>query len=385
MKVLYDYQAFSWQKFGGVSNSFVQLMTNLPDGTNYDLAIQETDNIHLLEKNIAGIIPCKLSGDKFITNKFFPGKYRLYRYFTSIFPQYTSAGVNRCMAIKKLKDGDFDVFHPTFFDNYFLKFLKNKPFVLTIHDMIPELVYEDYGDPQIEAKKQLASKAAHIVAISNQTKSDIIKVLGIPEQKISVVYHGAPIIPDNLAPLELGFEYVLFVGGRNQPYKNFIPMIESIARVLLKHRELNVLCTGSEFTDVEKLKMEELHISNQVKHVFCEDIEMMRLYKGAKALIFPSLYEGFGIPILEAYATDCPLIINEKSCFPEIAGDAAIYFSLDKKQDSLGDVLEDFLSWGQDRVNALIAKQQERVKLFTWEKAAYNLNKIYQSVIDESR
>ena len=100
-------------------------------------------------------------------------------------------------------------------------------------------------------------------------------------------------------------------------------------------------------------------------------------------MIFPSLYEGFGIPILEAYATDCPLIINKKSCFPEIAGDAAIYFTLDKNEDNLGVVLEDFLSWSQDKVNALIAKQRDRVKLFTWEKAAYNLNKIYQLVIDE--
>ena len=383
MKVLYDYQAFSWQKFGGISNCFVQLMTNLPDEANYDLAIRETDNVHLLKGNIDGIIPCKLPGDKFLTKKFFPGKYRLYRYFTSFFPQYTSVGVNRNLAIKKLKKGDFDIFHPTFFDSYFLKFLGNKPFVLTIHDMIPELVYEDYGDPQIEAKKYLASRAAHIVAISNQTKRDIIKVLRIPEKNVSVIYHGAPTIPSNLVPLELGFEYILFVGGRSQPYKNFIPMLESIAKVLLKHRELKVVCTGAELTKMEKHKMEELHIANQVTHLFCEDLEMMQLYKGAKALIFPSLYEGFGIPILEAYATDCPLIINKKSCFPEIAGDAAIYFTLDKNEDNLGIVLEDFLSWSQDKINTLIAKQRDRVKLFTWEKAAYNLNKIYQLVIDE--
>lgn len=208
-------------------------------------------------------------------------------------------------------------------------------------------------------------------------------MLGVPEKNVSVIYHGAPTIPSNLVPLELDFEYILFVGGRSQPYKNFIPMLESIAKVLLKHRELKVVCTGAELTKMEKHKMEELHIANQVTHLFCEDLEMMQLYKGAKALIFPSLYEGFGIPILEAYATDCPLIINKKSCFPEIAGDAAIYFTLDKNEDNLGVVLEDFLSWSQDKVNALIAKQRDRVKLFTWEKAAYNLNKIYQLVIDE--
>ena len=93
------------------------------------------------------------------------------------------------------------------------------------------------------------------------------------------------------------------------------------------------------------------------------------------------MYEGFGIPILEAYATNCPLIINKKSCFPEIAGNAAVYFNLDKEQDNLGEVLEDFLYWDKIKVKELIGKQQERVKLFTWEKAANKLSKVYQEVL----
>ena len=227
----------------------------------------------------------------------------------------------------------------------------------------------------------MASKAAHIIAISNQTRQDIIKVLGIPEQKISVVYHGAPSVPDNLSPFEFGFDYLLFVGGRNQPYKNFIPMLQSIAHVLSVHKDLKLVCTGLQFNNSELQKIEELKLTNQVVHIFCQDFDMLRLYKGAKALIFPSLYEGFGIPILEAYATNCPLIINKKSCFPEIAGNAAVYFNLDKEQDNLGEVLEDFLYWDKIKVKELLGKQQERVKLFTWEKAANNLSKVYQEVL----
>ena len=381
MKILYDYQAFSWQEFGGVSNCFVQLIKNLPSDVNVDLAIRETDNVHILDEHFDNIEPCRLPGDRFITKRFFPGKYRLYKYVTKLFPKITSDGINRNIAIEKLQNGEFDIFHPTFFDSYFLKYLGDKSFVLTIHDMIPELIYETHQDPQIEAKRYLASKAAHIIAISNQTRQDIIKVLGIPEQKISVVYHGAPSVPDNLSPFEFGFDYLLFVGGRNQPYKNFIPMLQSIAHVLSVHKDLKLVCTGLQFNNSELQKIEELKLTNQVVHIFCQDFDMLRLYKGAKALIFPSLYEGFGIPILEAYATNCPLIINKKSCFPEIAGNAAVYFNLDKEQDNLGEVLEDFLYWDKIKVKELLGKQQERVKLFTWEKAANNLSKVYQEVL----
>ena len=158
-------------------------------------------------------------------------------------------------------------------------------------------------------------------------------------------------------------------------------MLRSIAHVLFVHKDLKLICTGLQFNNSELQKIEELKLTNQVVHIFCQDLDMLRLYKGAKALIFPSLYEGFGIPILEAYATNCPLIINKKSCFPEIAGNAAVYFNLDKEQDNLGEVLEDFLYWDKIKVKELLGKQQERVKLFTWEKAANKLSKVYQEVL----
>ena len=174
----------------------------------------------------------------------------------------------------------------------------------------------------------------------------------------------------------------MFVGGRRQPYKNFIPMLKSIASVLLKHKDLKLVCTGEKFNKDELQQIKLLKLEGKVTHYFCDDIGMMKLYKGAKAFIFPSLYEGFGIPILEAYATDCPLILNKKSCFPEIAGEAAVYFNLDNKNDDLNITLEDFLSWDTNKIDFLIKKQRERVKLFTWKKAAIDLNKVYQKVLD---
>lgn len=382
MKILYDYQAFSWQKWGGVSNSFSQIIKNLPSEVKYQIAIKESDNVHLAESGICNAMPCRLTGDMFLTNRFFPGKYRLYRWFTKMFPHKTSAGENSLFAKELLRGQDFDIFHPTFFDSYFLRYLGSKPFVLTIHDMIPELMYENDNDPQIAAKQLLAPMASKIVAVSENTKRDIVRVLHIQEDKISVVYHGVPNITDYPRERRLDFSYVLFVGGRRQPYKNFIPMLKDMAPLLANKANLYLVCTGSPFTKEERLTLECLGIGNKVVHYFvANEAELMNLYHNAECFIFPSLYEGFGIPILEAYKAGCPVLLNRKSCFPEIAGDAAVYFTLDKYRDDFCQVLDEFLHWDRKEKDLLIQKQNRRMQLFTWEKSAQALTNIYREVL----
>jgi len=361
MKVLYDYQAFCWQKYGGVSNCFAQLISCLPPTVNYDIGIVETDNVHLLDKHIANVLPYyKQPAESFITRRNFRGKYHLYDWCSKLLPWTTSFGRNRHRSIELLESGDYDVFHPTFFDGYFLNHLHGKPFVLTIHDMIPELVYEHKDDPQVAAKKKLAQKAAHIIAVSEQTKHDVMDVLKISESRISVVYHGAPEDkPYGKKPL-FDFKYLLFVGGRNLPYKNFLPMVKSLAPVLQANQQLRLVCTGSDFTPDENALFARLGITDRVVHRYCSDSELMTLYHNAECFIFPSLYEGFGIPILEAWQAECPVLLNRKSCFPEIAGDAAIYFTLDKQTSDLAKVLTDFLESSNKERKVLIDKQLVR-------------------------
>lgn len=382
MKVLYDYQAFSWQKWGGISNCFVKLLESLPTDVHYEIAIKETDNVHLKESNLCSVQPCRLTGDNFLTSRFFPGKYRLYRWFMKLFPKLTTSGINALYAKELLERQDFDIFHPTFFDSYFLKYLGNKPFVLTIHDMIPELMYKGNDDPQIAAKRLLAPLASKIVAVSNNTKNDIIKVLKVPEEKVDVVYHGAPQIVDYPKEKIFSFDYLLFVGGRNQPYKNFQPMIKSLAPVLAERKNLYLVCTGKQFSKAEIQLFESLNIKNKVIHRFCSsERDLMNLYHNAICFIFPSLYEGFGIPILEAFNVGCPVLLNRKSCFPEIAGDAAIYFILDNKDDNLRVTLENFFDFSDAQKSSLREKGLQRVKKFNWKKSAEDLADVYKSVL----
>ncbi len=120
----------------------------------------------------------------------------MYQLAKKINPQkYVDAEtLNRKLTIEYLKKQDFDIFLPTYYDDYFLKYIGNKPFVITIHDMTHELFPEFYSSVDeldfVKTKASLAKKAAHIIAVSENTKKDIIEILGIKENKISVIYHA---------------------------------------------------------------------------------------------------------------------------------------------------------------------------------------------------
>ena len=380
MKILYDHQIFGLQKFGGISNSFVQLITHFPKSVQYEVAIKECDNIHLRGSQIADFKPVNSWLDSFFSTKNFRGKDRLYELFAGWCPQLTTDGRNLAYSINRVEKGDYDVFHPTFFDDYFVEHLNGKPFVLTIHDMIPEL-FSTSDKLQIENKKRLARSASHIIAVSEKTKEDIVELLKIPEDKISVIYHGAPLgVQGKHQPL-FEFPYILYVGNRNY-YKNFLPMINDLASVLLRHDTIRIVCTGDDFSIDERNVFKKLNIEDRMVHIRPSDDHLYNLYEHALCFIFPSLYEGFGIPILEAYKAGCPVLLNRKSCFPEIAQDAAMYFTLDEDQSDLAEVMESFLEMDPPSRQRLIEKQNLRLADFSWEKSASELCEVYQQLCE---
>lgn len=380
MKVLYDYQAFSIQTHGGVSRSFSELIKHLPKGIETNICIKETDNVYL--SGLPNITPKGKKYNDFCFGMTFPGKGHLHSWsdiFRKIkyYPDY-----NKNYCIHQLQQGNFDIFHPTFFDDYFLPYLKGKPFVLTIHDMIPELYPQYFGknDFQIINKKKLAPLADAIIAVSHNTKKDIMSFLDIPEEKIHVVYHGCS-FPKQCKKKRLFNEsYLLYVGDRFG-YKNFNLFVKHISPFLKKHPEIKVICTGKAFLPEELELMKTYSCKeNFINYWVATDEEFYSIYHNALCFIFTSDYEGFGIPILEAYKADCPVFLNNKSCFPEIADDAAIFFDLSSDSSNLSKVLEDFLLWTDDRKQQLLMKQRERLKLFSWTLSAQKLSEVYKSV-----
>ena len=380
MTILYDYQAFM-HKVGGVPNCFAELIRHLPSDVSWEIGVRESDNVHLRDANIIPRLRKEsLNGSNLFCKRHFFGKVHLFNFLNENFDKFPSSEhINRRYSIELLKAQQFDIFHPTFFDPYFLPYIGNKPFVLTLHDFITDKFHSPL-DKQAVDRKTLASKASHFIAVSEKTKEDAIEILQIPEEKISVVYHGVS-VPEHLTCKRVVEEkYFLFVGRRNG-YKNFVPMVKAMAKFLNQHKDYKLVCTAGTFTKEELLLFKELNIDNQVQHIFASYEQLLSLYKYAEAFVYPSLYEGFGIPILEAYAMGCPVMLNRTSCFPEIAGDAALYFDLNETRDTFGALLDEFYNMSDERKQQLLERQEARLQLYSWQKSAEQLASIYKSIL----
>ena len=248
--------------------------------------------------------------------------------------------------------------------------------------MIPELYPQFYrpDDIHIIMKRKLAPLAKAIIAVSENTKKDIIRFLNIPEEKVYVVYHGCSFSSLQSSHSPYSFPYLLYVGDRFG-YKNFIPFVKQVSPVLKQHKGLRVICTGKPFEKEEIILFKELGVSNLFINTWVKtDAELYTLYHHAECFIYPSDYEGFGIPILEAYQADCPVLLNRASCFPEIAKDAAIYFNINSNDNNLSESLVNFLSMSKYEKETLLTKQRARLADFSWRKSAERLAKIYNSI-----
>lgn len=382
MKVLYDPQAFDMQTHGGVSRCFAELYAHRPAFVDASISIKETNNVYLKDLGFPE------AGDvykHFLCAKDTKLKHFLFKLTYNLkygkFSRWDKRPlINQYETESVIKKGDFDIFHPTFFDDYFLPFLGKKPFVITVHDMIPEIFSMDHS----QAKQKLAviPKAAHIIAVSGQTKKDLVRIMNVPEEKVSVVYHGAdeePYIPSSTAPF--AEEYILYVGTRYE-YKNFTAFCKSCVGILKRHPQLKIVCTGVPFSPEEIQLFESLGIKDRMLHRFVQTRqELFDLYHYAITFVYPSKYEGFGIPILEAYKADCPVMLNRASCFPEIAGDAAVFFDLNSEKSDFEEQFETLYRLTGDERGELIQRQRERMKLYSWSKSAAQLADVYKDVL----
>jgi len=296
---------------------------------------------------------------------------------------------NQHEAIKQLQAQDFDVFHPTYYQPYFLKYLKKRPYIVTIYDMIQETYPDNFDrrDPAPAWKKRLVEDATQIIAISDNTKKDIVKFLGMDPDRIQVIHLASSFNPEKDPPLpRLGGEknipekYLLFCGNRFS-YKNFTFMIKALSPVLKKEVNMHLVCAGGgKFTDSEKKLIREIGLVSRVHNFPADDATLVQLYNNAYAFIFPSLYEGFGIPVLEAFSCGCPALLSNTSSLPEVGGDAALYFD-PVDGASLADSVERIIADESIRAN-LIARSRERAKLFSWEKTAAMTKKVYETALE---
>lgn len=359
MKILYDYQTFG-NRFGGISRYHYELSKGLVKN-NHDVRISTlfSENEYLLSDDAFSVI-------SLIGHREFKGRHRVKKILNSI---------NQQKSIRDIEKGDYDIFHPTYYDPYFLKKL-HKPFVLTVHDFVHEKFYPDSDD--IKNKKLLIEKANKIIAISENTKNDILNYYPVEVEKISVIYHGynKPVTNDYLQ--NIYGNYILFVGKR-YGYKNFERFLAAVCLILQEDISLKVICAGTPFNTEELKLIDYFKISNRVIQISANDQVLYTLYKNALVFVFPSLYEGFGMPILEAFANNCPICISDTSCFPEIAMNAALYFDPYRIESIYGAIKR--VVYNAEVRDNLISEGNLRLLDFSWEKTINETLEIYKELI----
>jgi glycosyltransferase involved in cell wall biosynthesis len=295
-------------------------------------------------------------------------------------PTASFALFNTFMLKRALKRMDTDgIFHPADCYNYIRsEILRVKNKVFTIHDMIVEKQNTGAGTDKLF----FAQNASKIIAVSEATKKDITELWGINPDKIEVIYHGSSLNPLLAKKPEkiLPGKFMLYVGDRTG-YKNFTTFVHAIAPLLKKDDDLYLVCAGKRtFSNDEILFIKQLGIDDKI--VFFPkptDNELAYLYSKATAFIFPSLNEGFGIPVLEAWSCMTPVILSNNPCFNEVAAEAGYYFTPDS-QESIREAVEKVLS-DKTLQNNLIKKGTSRLSLFSWEKTVAQTSILYKSLL----
>ena len=359
MKVLYDHQIFASQTYGGVSRYFAEVIRHMP-AKSWEITVSLSNN-HYAHKY--GLIDCR----RFLPQLNFRHKGRLMSELGKPYSAY------------RLRQGKYDVFHPTNFDTYCIAPLGLRPMVITYHDT-NFITTKNYNSRMKREQTISLARADHIIAVSENTRRDLLLHFDLNPDKVSVIHHGVSRLSEpefaHIKPLD--YPYILYVGLRHA-FKNFTAFAKAFSLIASRFSEVDVVCTREKFSKEEMALFRDLGIEHRMHYVVADDATLARLYTNALLFVFPSQYEGFGMPILEAMSYGCPCALSAASCFPEIAEDAAIYFSADDIGD-MADTIEKLLNSESLRARYTRLGLQ-RVTQFSWENCAKQHLDIYSSLV----
>ncbi|MGE4357546.1 MAG: glycosyltransferase family 4 protein [Candidatus Omnitrophota bacterium] len=275
------------------------------------------------------------------------------------------------------------------------------PVVLTIHDLIPWVI-GGFKNKRKEYKYKLntfisAHRANKIITVSNNSKNDIIKYLKIKEDKIKVIYNALDEEKQKINLTEINSQqvlnrykidgrYIICSSGIDTPRRNIEILLKAyLDLMVLKKYNVKLVFIGNVnrdnlYTNYIIGLIKKLNLSNEVILTgWINDYDLMALLKKAEFMVFPSFYEGFGFPVLEAFWASIPVIAAKTSVLYEIAEDAVIYFDLFSQKDLLSKMV--MLLENDELKIQLIQKGKARLKKFSWQKTAEETLKVYNSLI----
>ncbi len=363
MKIIYDGQIFSRQKFGGISRLYTELINNLSNIEELDITLLGRFHINnYLENSDIKILSKSL---------FLP--------FMSKLPSQINGIINR--SYKLYETHQCDIYHETYFDSFKASLSSNARRVVTVYDMIDEKFSDNSirSKTIIKNKKKAVKRADHIICISESTKKDLVDIIGIDPDIASVVHLGSNLAPKHSKILyqttHMTRDFILYVGPRSG-YKNFEVLINAFANSNHIKQKFSLIAFGGGAFNKNELKL--IKKSNvSAMQLSGPDELLTSLYSEAFVFVYPSKYEGFGIPPLEAMQLGCPVICSKVSSIPEVVGDAGLYF-INDNPESLKECIELMLE--SIIRDSYIEKGYKRSRLFTWNKSANKTLQVYRKI-----
>jgi glycosyltransferase involved in cell wall biosynthesis len=365
LNAVYDHQIFALQKHGGISRYFTEIAERIPGCA--PIATHVIAPLYIneyLESSSA-----KTSG-AFVRWRF-RGAPRI------------QTAINRLLIAPMTRIAQPDLLHWTYYSP--ANFERGSRTVLTVYDMIHELFPGAFhpDDPTSRNKRRCVQRADHVVCISESTKRDLVRLFDTSPSKITVTPLAcSPRFMCGPGPRESGFArpYILYVGHRSG-YKGYESALRAYAASARLQNEFDFVCFGGfEFGPDEITLQKSLGLrSDAVRRLFGNDPDLARAYQHAHVFIYPSLYEGFGIPPLEAMASGCPVACSDTSSIPEVVGEAAELFdpsSIDAIRAALERVCFD-----RSRRARLVETGLRRAALFSWDRCAQETAAVYQKVV----
>lgn len=375
MKIAYDSQIFCQQTYGGVSRYFCEIASRIAKGSGVQVSITAPMHINAY---LAHVPPGILSGFRA------PNTDRVQTNCGAIYPRLAKR-LSLLMGDWMLRATNPDIVHETYFSPYRLGTRRPRR-VLTIYDMIHEKFASNFphSDKTARYKALAAERADHVICISESTRRDTIEILGLHPDKTSVIYLGFDLMHadgDRARDLfsSTNNPFLLYVGNRGG-YKNFLGLLEAYATSPQLRTGYRLICFGGGALNMDEQKaIHKLGLdSSHVMQLGGSDQSLASLYERASAFIYPSLYEGFGIPPLEAMSYDCPVVCSKTSSIPEVVGDAGEYFD-PADIESMRAAIEQVVTSDSPR-KLLIAKGRARLKYFSWDRCAAETLDIYRKL-----
>ncbi len=361
MRVAFDEQIFALQAYGGISRLFAELASQF---------LREPElGVELLPLN-APVINRYALDDDLIRSRLAVREanheyYSLLRYLARVQPRRGN-----------------EIVHNTFYLPHGLAGYPGAKRIVTVHDMIPERMPETRRRLDfLTLKKRYVMNADHVICVSEATKKDLLDIYGGIEAPISVVHHGVDsrFTPGAAVSPRLPERYVLFVGNRGQ-YKDANVLVRAFAEISAMDPRLELLFVGGgSFTSAESRLLRELGLETRVSQIALTDDQMPSAYGNALLSVFPSRFEGFGLPALEAMACGTATILARATSLPEVGGEAALYFTpgaVSELSQAMRNVLSDE-SLRQELEQAGISRASQ----FTWRKCAQETVAAYESTL----